>query len=504
MSALSTAGHRDDEMIGVGGRRPWHAMSRESFELLFYAVLPPTDILAISVAFLAAFGLRASAGLQPVSDPVGADSLAPTMLIVIPLWILIFALAGLYSQSALHGRWDEIGKTFMAVSAGTMVLVVADSAGGQSLFPTKEVPIYGYLLSFVFVLAGRQTVRTVQQALFARDLGVHRAVIIGSGAIAQAIAQSLNRTRRTGYKVVGVIDSNVSGGQRISDVPVFTGLEDMASVLGRRLDEFIEADSSLQQDDILAIMKFAADHQLGYRFVPHQRGPIATHMVMDSLAGLPVVRIRQTPLEGWGRIIKRIFDVVGAGIGIVLLSPLFGVVALLIKCLDPGPVIFMQLRLSRAGEPFFIYKFRTMMTKYSGRPPLEVFRELGREDLVEEFEIDQKVKDDPRVSRLGAFLRKSSIDELPQLWNVLLGHLSLVGPRPIVEEELPKFGDAQATILTLKPGITGAWQISGRNDLSYEERVRLNIEYVQNWSLLLDVRILLKTLLILMKGRGAY
>jgi len=234
-------------------------------------------------------------------------------------------------------------------------------------------------------------------------------------------------------------------------------------------------------------------------------GLYAPDTVVSTLAGVAVVKIRVTPHEGWGRIIKRGFDIVGAVFGLLLIAPLLLLIAAAIAVVDPGPVLFRQERLARAGETFKILKFRTMRVGYSGRPALEVFRELGRQDLVEEFQREQKVKDDPRVSTLGAFLRRTSLDELPQLWNVLRGDLSLVGPRPIVRDELVKFGDFTGTILAIKPGITGLWQTSGRNDISYEERVELNIQYVENWSLRLDILILLRTLaLVLRGGGGAY
>jgi undecaprenyl-phosphate galactose phosphotransferase len=274
------------------------------------------------------------------------------------------------------------------------------------------------------------------------------------------------------------------------------------AALGGRFDEIIHADSSLPRDDILEILRFANDHHLSYRFVPHQSGLYAPDTVVSTLAGVAVVKIRVTPHEGWGRIIKRGFDIVGAAFGLLLIAPLLLLIALVIAVVDPGPVLFRQERLARAGDTFKILKFRTMRVGYSGRPALEVFRELGREDLVEEFQREQKVKDDPRVSPLGAFLRRTSLDELPQLWNVLRGDLSLVGPRPIVRDELVKFGDFTGTILAIKPGITGLWQTSGRNDISYEERVELNIQYVENWSLRLDIVILLRTLALVIRGGG--
>jgi lipopolysaccharide/colanic/teichoic acid biosynthesis glycosyltransferase len=228
------------------------------------------------------------------------------------------------------------------------------------------------------------------------------------------------------------------------------------------------------------------------------------------MGGVPVIELAQTPLQGWGRIIKRAFDLVGAFFGLIALSPLLLVVALLIKITDPGSVFYRQRRLSRHGDPISIFKFRTMMMKYStgaefsGMTNEEVFKVMGREDLIEDFKKENKLADDPRISRLGKFLRRTSIDELPQLINVLRGDLSLVGPRPMLEDELERYGDNLPQVLSLRCGLTGLWQVSGRTDIGFEGRVKLDLYYVENWSLGMDIRILFKTIGVIFSKRGAY
>jgi len=198
-------------------------------------------------------------------------------------------------------------------------------------------------------------------------------------------------------------------------------------------------------------------------------------------------------------------------LALIVLSPVLAAVALMLKLRDPsGPVLYRHHRLSRNGMPVSVFKFRTMLWRYCdgpGRPfksAEETFKAMGRADLIEEFHRMQKVENDPRVSRFGRFLRKTSLDELPQLINVLRGDMSLVGPRPIIKAELGHYGDQGATFLALKPGMTGLWQISGRNDISYDDRVKLDIYYVEHWSLLLDTKILMKTAVTFLGGNGAY
>lgn len=215
-----------------------------------------------------------------------------------------------------------------------------------------------------------------------------------------------------------------------------------------------------------------------------------------------------TPIS---RFLKRAVDLVGALAGLVLLAPLFVVVAALVKVTDPeGPVLYRQQRLGRGGKGIGVLKFRSMLWRYSTGPnrpyqtAVEAFRALGRPDLCAEFEQHQKVTDDPRVSAVGNFLRRTSLDELPQLINALQGHLSLVGPRPITAAELARYGHHGETYLAVKPGITGLWQVSGRSDTGYDERVRLDVAYVTTWKLTLDLVILVRTVRTVLAGKGSY
>lgn len=211
------------------------------------------------------------------------------------------------------------------------------------------------------------------------------------------------------------------------------------------------------------------------------------------------------------RVAKRVLDVLGATVGLLLLAPVILAVAAMVKLHDPsGPVFYRQQRLGRGGKTIGVLKFRTMLWHLSTGPDRpyrtaqEAFRAMGREDLIAEFDAQQKVADDPRVSALGRFLRRTSLDELPQLVNALLGHLSLVGPRPIVADELVRYGRHQQAFLSAKPGITGLWQVSGRSDTTYDERVRLDLAYVRNPSILSDLAILFRTVVVVVAQRGAH
>jgi exopolysaccharide production protein ExoY len=222
----------------------------------------------------------------------------------------------------------------------------------------------------------------------------------------------------------------------------------------------------------------------------------------------PVAAVRAAALPG--RVVKRTIDLLGAATALVLLAPLLLLVAVLVKLSDPaGPVLYRQDRVGRGGRLVGVLKFRSMKWGYStgpGRPyrtAIEAFEAMGRPDLCAEFELDQKVADDPRISSLGHFLRRTSLDELPQFLNALLGHLSLVGPRPVVAQELERYGAQAGTYLSVKPGITGLWQISGRSDTGYDQRVALDVRYVSEWTPVLDILILVKTVRTVLAREGA-
>lgn len=479
-------------------------------ELLFNLIQLPIDFLAVVAAFVTAYAIRVKIEGRPILHPLGIVVFVKIVLLALPVWILIFALNGLYSQSVFRSRLREIAKIFVAVSGGTMFLILVDFASAQPIFPAKAIPIYGYILSFVFVVIGREVMRAIQHSLFGFGIGVHRALLVGSGDLAKRLQADLKKTSKSGYMLVGTVDTAINAVKRMGRLKVYSSFNEAIEHCGE-IDEILQADSALGQEEILEMVTYASNHHIRYRFIANQFGLYATRSTMSAMAGLPMIEIRQTPLDGWGRIVKRAFDLVGSMLGLIILSPIFLVIAVLIKVTDPGPVFYKHKRLSRVGKEIYIYKFRSMLAKYStgpgysGKTDAEIFtEEFGKPELATEFNKEQKLAKDPRVSRVGRVLRKTSLDELPQLINVLQGSLSLVGPRPIVEDELEHYGKNQATFLALKPGLTGLWQISGRSDIGYDERVKLDIYYVENWSLLLDLKILLKTIVAISKGSGAY
>jgi exopolysaccharide biosynthesis polyprenyl glycosylphosphotransferase len=484
---------------------------RKKSELIFSLLLLPIDFVAILAAFIGAYAWRVKVDIRPVAHPLGIEFFLKIFLLIIPVWILFFALSGLYNQSSLRGRLQEIGKIFVAVSAGFMLVIVVDYASKTPLFPSKSVPVYAYGLSLLTVVLGREVIRNVQRSLFRIGIGTYKTVVVGSGELAQQLLDLLGHTRTSGYDIIGAIDTAKGASQRMKPVRVDHSITNLLNRLdGAQVDEIIQADSSLTQEQVFELVDYAAAHHITYRFIPNQFGLFAAHSELGTLAGIPMVAMRRTPLDGWGRITKRGFDIIMSLLGLVILSPLFLLIAIIIKVSDPGRVFYPHQRLSRTGRVIKVYKFRSMREKFStggqfsGKTDMEIFTELGRPDLVKEWLETQKVKSDPRVSAVGAFLRRTSLDELPQLFNILKGDISLVGPRPIVQEELKKYGQGRSTLLSLKPGLTGLWQVSGRNDISYDERVKLDIYYIENWSLWLDIRIILKTIRMVVSGRGAY
>ncbi len=484
---------------------------RTRFELFFNLILIPVDFLATMAAFVVAYIIRVKISGRPVAHPLSAILYLKIFLLILPVWILIFALAGLYNMSGLKGRWEEIGKVFVAVSGGTMFVILVDFLSRQPIFPSKAVPIYGYALSFIFVLLARWILKKLRHYLYHFKIGTKKALIIGSGEIAQQIKDYLFNTAVSGYQLVGVVDNSRGSKRRMAPLPHYRTFVQAIAKHGRAIDEIIQADSALEPDEILEMVNYSQNNHLVYRFVPNQFGLFATNSTVGTMGSIPMVEFKKTPLDGWGRVFKRAFDLLIDIPALVVALPIFVIIGLGIKLTDPGPVFYKHKRLSRVGKPMYVYKFRTMYLKYctgeayGGKTDAEIFTtDLKQPELVREFEKEQKLADDPRVTPFGRFLRRTSLDELPQLVNVLRGDLSLVGPRPIVEAELKHYGEDQATFLALKPGVTGLWQISGRSDLSYSERVKLDIYYVERWSIWLDIRILLKSAAVILRRKGAY
>ncbi|MBP2415919.1 sugar transferase [Microlunatus capsulatus] len=474
------------------------------------AALVAADVVALYAASVAAYELRALED-KPLLEYASIGSFAETMLALVPAWVVLFAACGLYTTRQSYGRASEVGRLLVAVGLGVTSLVLVDYFTlGAPLFPGRKVPVYAFLLGVAAVLLGRSLVRLVLQQVYARDRGLHNVAVVGSGPLAERIVAELGRPGR-GTRVIAAVSVRDAGSLLLGRVPVYSTVEQVLQSHRVPVHEIVHVDPDASRDEAARLMALATARGMGYRFVPDMYGVFAAGSVMSTVAGIPLMEVRLTTLDGWGAVGKRLVDAVGAAVGLFLLAPLFLAVGLAVKLTDPtGPVFYRQERLGRGGRPIGVLKFRTMRWEYSTGPDrpyrtaVEAFEAMGRADLVPEFLVAQKVADDPRVSGLGAFLRRTSLDELPQLVNALRGDLSLVGPRPITVGELERYGPRRDSFLALKPGITGLWQVSGRSDTGYDERVALDVFYVENWSHWLDLSILARTVVTVAARRGAY
>jgi exopolysaccharide biosynthesis polyprenyl glycosylphosphotransferase len=293
-------------------------------------------------------------------------------------------------------------------------------------------------------------------------------------------------------------------GRNTDSFAYFRSFNEAVETLQELPHAIIQTELYKDQDKNNEILRFAQEHHISYRFIPGNSDMFVGNIDVELFAGLPVIAVHQTALVGWGRILKRLFDLFASLVLLIILSPVLLLITVLIGIFDRrGPVLFRQTRLTRFNRTFTVYKFRTMKQRYSGMTPEEAFAAMDKPKLAEVYRTNGDfLPDDPRISTIGRFLRRTSLDELPQLFNVLKGDLSLVGPRALIPQELSEY-EKRHTILSVKSGLTGLAQVSGRRDISFDERRKLDMYYVQNWSFWLDVSILLRTVRTVFAGQGA-
>lgn len=470
----------------------------------FYSlILILADFVVLLAAFTAAYIARVQLDDRPLIAPVYAVDYLWTALTILPFWILIFALIGLYQANIYNRRLAEWSRIAIGCFIGVLFIIGWEYVSQEQLFPARLVVVYVMIGSVLLVILEREIIRAFRTLMYRFGRGISRVLIIGNSEATRDIAQSIADTPRTGYQVVAV-----AGPKRFvsveSGVRHFANVDDaLENIDNLRVTTIIQTDLYDSESRNQRILAAAQIRHIQYNFIPGEPEFYTGKNTVDVFMGYPLITVHQTPLVGWGEIVKRIFDTVVSFILIVLLSPLFLLLYILQKIFNPGPAFYISKRLSRFSDPIDLIKFRSMGAKYGKKDAAEEFREMGREDLAREYEVNRKVENDPRITRFGKFLRDTSLDELPQLFNVLKGDLSLVGPRPILPQEV-KFGKSRAALLhSVRSGVTGLWQVSGRSNLSFEERIELELYYAQNWSFWLDVKILLKTIGVVLRKTGA-
>lgn len=465
--------------------------------LLFFSfLLLPLDYLALVAAGITAFYARflpVFTNIRPVIFDLTIERFTPIVLLAALLWIVIFAILGLYRLSRRR-LLDELLHVVIACSAGIAV-VLGLLFFSRGLFESRFIILAIWGLSVVFVSAERLLIRALQRSLLRAGIGVRHVGIIGKNKNADALVAELSRHRSLGFVVVA----------QFSDFTPAARTKLLTLKKKDELDELILADANASKQTALDLLFFCETEQLTFKYSADLFSAAAQRTAMHMYAGIPIVEVKRTPLEGWGAIYKTIFDRSIALVLIIITLPLQILIVIALFLEQPGRVLFSRLpdksktmRVGEGGRLFHYFKFRSMVKDaHHYRFDPQFIKTYGNmRDGTPLF----KLKDDPRVTRVGRLLRKFSLDELPEFYLVLLGRMSLVGPRPHLPEEVEKYQPMQRKVLTIKPGITGMGQVSGRHDLDFDEEVRLDVYYIEHWSPLLDLYILLKTPLVVLKG----
>ncbi|HSW91272.1 MAG TPA: sugar transferase [Candidatus Saccharimonadales bacterium] len=471
----------------------------------FYSlVLIIADFIVLLLAFTVAYILRVQYDPRPLLNQVYAYEYLVTFLLIVPFWIAIFAALGLYQSNTYNRRLVEWGKIAIGAFIGILVVIGWEYVSEQHIFPARLVAAYALVISFFLIVLEREILRVTRSLLFYFGHGISNVLIIGDSEATRDIADNLAETHKSGYRIVAV-----AGPKKVIPpgltVKHFNSVDDALKQIKKlRISTIIQTDLYDSAERNQRILGAAQVNHISYNFIPGEAEFYTGKNTVDVFLGYPMISVSQTPLIGWGGIVKRLFDIIVTSIIVIILSPLFLLLIILQKILNPGPIFYAANRLTHSAKPFGMLKFRSMRPEFGTKDAVQDFKDMGRKDLAAEYEKNRKIlsQPDPRITKFGHFIRKTSLDELPQLFNVLRGDLSLVGPRPIEPIELDRYRDRGALLLSVQSGITGLWQVSGRNSLSFEQRVELELYYAQNWSFWMDIKIMLKTPGALLKRRG--
>jgi exopolysaccharide biosynthesis polyprenyl glycosylphosphotransferase len=478
---------------------------KNNASLLYNFCLMIGDALAITVAFSIAYILRVTLDHQPLSANVHAHSYILILVSLLPFWILIFGVVGLYNAQIHEKRFSELGRLLIGCFIGMLFVISYSYMTNTAIFPARLVTVYGFSLAFFFVLLLRTIARGIRRELFAYGIGINNVLLVGDTKTTGRLIDALSLTAITGYKILGVVGGVKHPLKSETPYRQYQSFADAIHHLkDQQLHTIIQTELYAASDKNDEILTYAQENHAAYRFVPGNSELFVGKIEVDLFHAIPIIAVHQTALIGWGRVVKRLTDLLVGYLLLIVALPFMLLIAIAIKLTDGGPVFFRQERLSRFDTAVQVFKFRTHNLQYSGLEPEAAFEKMGRPELIKEYrEHGDRLPRDPRVTPIGRFLRTSSLDELPQLMNVARGDISLVGPRALVAYELNKY-DQKNLILSVKSGMTGLAQISGVSDLSFAERRKLDLYYVQNWSFWGDIVILVKTFWVVLfhKGRG--
>jgi exopolysaccharide biosynthesis polyprenyl glycosylphosphotransferase len=464
-------------------------------DALFAFSLVVNDLIMVGLSFYLAYWLRQLIAIPPPVEISPFVDYVGMMAIQVITLLLLYFFSRLYDVKRSMPRLDEFYRIFAATSIGTVITIASTTFLFKNTaleldFPRAMV-IYAWLLTVILVTAGRSVLVLARNWLRRRGLWSDRLLIVGTGDVGRMILQKVRQMPRLGYEVVGFIDGDDPQVNEIMGVPVLGDIDDIPDLIQEHeIEEVIIGRPELAHQEVLAIISRCERGQVGIKIFPDLFQIIATELSIGDLGGLPLLTVRDVALRGWKLTLKRSVDLLGSTLGLIVLSPVLMLIAVIIKLDSPGPVFYAQERMGLDAKPFWCLKFRSMRTDAEKDGP------------------GWTTEADPRVTRLGRLIRRFSIDELPQLINVFVGEMSLVGPRPErpvyvnqFRRSIPRYMDRHRE----KAGMTGWAQVNGlRGDTSIAERTKYDLWYIENWSLWLDFKIMLRTIFSAIGDRHAY
>jgi exopolysaccharide biosynthesis polyprenyl glycosylphosphotransferase len=461
-------------------------------------MLVAADVLGLALAFLLTMYLAHEVG-------GGKASVLEEMFVfvaVLPVWVLAAKLYGLYDndeERADHSTADDLLGVFNTMSVGTWVLVTLAILTGFAEVNLPKI-LFFWASAIVLVSTARAAARSICRRKAAY---VQKTLIVGVGSEARLVARNIRLHPEYGLKVLGFVDTAPNGQDALDHVQILGPPEELPRLISHLgVDRVVFACSSDPTGPVLAALRACRSMPVQFDIVPSFYEMVGPGAAFHNLGGVPLIGLGPATLPRSSQLVKRTVDLVVSAVALVLLAPLLSIVALLVKLDSRGPVLFVQTRIGEGDRPFRMLKFRTMVADADVRKVdvahLNHYVAAGGDTRM------FKAPDDPRVTRVGRFLRRYSLDELPQLVNVLKGEMSMVGPRPLIVDEDRHVCDWARARLTVKPGMTGPWQVLGRNDIPFDEMMRLDYLYVTNWSLLRDIGLMLRTVPAVLRPRSCY
>ena len=474
----------------------------DRFRRMSSLVLAVTDVVLINLALLVAYWLRYEWQWFAVVDEayhVTYLSFIPVSITLTVLLLGIYRLSGVYSQPRGASWFDEVYRLITGTATGIVLVVFVIVFFFRPFFFSRLVFFYAGMLVTAFLATSRLAKRIVLNNLRKKGIGVDRLLIVGAGEVGRTVMRNIVAQPELGYQISGFVDDDPEKGG--TDIGRFKALGHTANIPRRvkelSIDEVIITLPWMYHRKIVSIIAQCEREQVGSRIVPDIFQMTLSHLDTKDLGGIPMIGVQEITIGRSATLFKRATDIVISVVGLVILSPLFLLIALAIRVNSPGPVIFRQVRVGKNEQLFDFFKFRSMREGAEGE----------KEELLDWNEATGplfKIRNDPRITAVGRFLRRTSLDELPQLLNVLAGHMSVVGPRPATPEEVERYQPWHKRRLEVAPGITGLWQVSGRSELTFDEMVLLDLYYIENWSPVSDLQIMLRTVPKVIVGEGAF